>query len=117
MVISRTPIDNGIDFFSKDLIRTPVTKTTSNITGDTTLTDGTPINFKGDFHRRTDSINPSKAGFIEGADAILLVKTTITINKNDKITYNNEDFRVFKTPVLRTLGATQIYYRCDCVKI
>jgi len=116
MVISRTPVENGIDFFSKDLVRTPVTKTTSNITGDVILTDGTTEKFKGDFYRRVDSINPSKAGFIEGADAMLLVKINITINKNDKISYNDETFRVFKKPVLRTLGATLIYYRCDCIK-
>lgn len=113
MVISRTPIENGIDFYSKTLIRTPVTKTTSNIDGDETLTEGTPVSFKGALYRKTDGVVPDKIGIFNDADAVLLVKVSVTINHYDKITYDNQDYRIIKPPITRTLGGTTIYKRVD----
>ena len=83
-----------LDNFSKTLSRTPVTKTTSNITGDETLTDGTPGNILGAFFRKEDEFVQDKIGLIQNADAVLLVKNAVTINKDDKLTYDSENYRV-----------------------
>jgi len=118
MVISRTPVETGIDFFNKTLTHTPVVKTTSNNTGDEILTSGTSRTIKGAFYRREDSDTPDKPGLFNEADAILLVKIKYSdIGRNDIITYNNEEFRVQYDPVLRTLGETKIYYKISCFKI
>ena len=113
----KTPIEDGVDYFSKTLVRTPVTKTVSNIDGDATYTESSAVNIKGAFFRRVDEVDPNKIGRYDGADAILLVKTTVTLNEHDKITYNSQNYRIEKVPVLRTLGIPEIYKRADCFLI
>lgn len=117
MAISRTPVENGIDFYSQSFIHTPITKTTSNITGDEILTEGTPVTITGAIYKRENADNPDKPGLFNGSDAILLVKINVSISKNDKITYDNEDYRVQVEPVLRKLAGTTMYYKIDLFKI
>lgn len=74
--------------------RTPVVKTTSNIEGDETLTDGTPETIVVHFERHNQSWNFDKPGKIEGGDAFMLIKESQTMNVDDKITYEGESFRV-----------------------
>ncbi len=123
MVISRIPVENGLDFYQKTLIHTPIIKVIDNITGDQDLSDGTPVSITGAFYRKVNSETPDKAGLFGEADAVLLVKIQYSnINKNDKITYTHEgtgvieNFRVHVQPVLRTLQTAQ-YYKVDLFKI
>jgi len=105
-----------IDNFAKTISRTPVTKTTDNITGDETLTDGTPANISGALFTKEDSWIQDKPGLLQNADAVLLVKPSVTINKNDKLTYDSEDFRIKKVET-RRLDGTAFYKVAQCFLI
>lgn len=117
MAISKKAIEKGLTFFEKNLTYTPVTKTISNVSGDETFSDGTSSTIKGVFFRQEDVLEAKKQGLFNGADAVLLVKTSVTINYNDKITFDGEDYRIAKSGVSRYLGSTKIYKRFDCFKI
>ena len=105
-----------IDNFSKTISRTPVTKTISNVSGQETLTEGSASNISGAFFRKEDAWSQDKEGLFQGADAILLVKSGVTINKNDKLTYDSEDYRVVKV-IERRLGTTHFYNMARCFLI
>jgi len=105
-----------IDSFGKTISRTPVTKTTSNITGDETLTDGTPANITGAFYRAEDAWSQDKEALFQGADAVILIKNAVTLNKNDKLSFDSEDYRV-NSMVTRRLGTTVFYKVGRCFKI
>lgn len=105
-----------IDNFAKTISRTPVTKTLHPVTGDETLSNGTPGNITGAFFRKEDEWIQDKPGLIQNADAVLLIKEGVTLNKNDKLTYDSEDYRVDKI-VDRRLGTTVFYQAAQCFKI
>ena len=73
--------------------RTPVTKTTG-FSGDETLTDGSPENITAVFLRRTDTWKMSAEGLRQDADGYIMVAPTQTLNRDDKITYDSETYRV-----------------------
>lgn len=106
----RNPFIQMLDNFAKPVTHTPVTKTTDNISGAETLTDGTPVQISITFYRQEDIINQAFEGLFQGADAVALYRDTITINKNDKITYDGQTYRVEKDPTTRRLG-TVIFYK------
>jgi len=106
---TKTSTDILIDNMSKTLSRTPITKTTSNITGDETLTEGNPVNISGVFYKKDDERLLDKEGLFKGADAVLIVKIGVTINKDDKITFDSEDFRV--EDVIKRYGGTTSFYQ------
>jgi hypothetical protein len=101
--------------FEKTLTRTPVTKTNKS-TGVETLTDGTPASITGILFRKEDNYSQEFAGLIQNADAVLLVETTQTLNKEDKIAYNSENYRVDKV-ILRRLGTVSFYKAAQLFKI
>ena len=105
-----------IDNFSKTISRTPITKTTSNVSGNETLTEGSASNITGAFFRREDEWAQERPGLIQNADAVLMVKDDVTVNKNDKLTYDGEDYRVDKV-VTRRLNGTVFYILAQCFKI
>lgn len=92
--ISTTPMWAAIDNMSKTLSHTPVTKTTSNLTGDETLTDGTPVNIQGAFFKKESLWAQKNIGLLNGADGILIVKPDVTLTKNDKVTWDGEIYRI-----------------------
>lgn len=85
---------NLINKYGVSVIVTPITKTTSNIEGDETLSEGTNYSEQVYFSKRSVNWKPDSAGLIEGADAIALIKPTSNIKKDDKITHNNYTYRV-----------------------
>lgn len=105
-----------IDNFQKTISRTPVTKTTSNFSDDETLTDGTPANITGAFYRQEDDWVQDKEALLQGADAVLKVKSSVTVNKDDKLTYDGETYRVDKV-VTRRLNNTSFYKLARCFLI
>ena len=105
-----------IDNFGKTISRTPITKTESNISGDETLTEGTVVSITGAFFRKEDAWAQDKEGLFQGADGILMIKDGITVNKDDKITYDSEDYRVQKV-ITRLLGTTVFYKTARCFLI
>lgn len=105
-----------IDNFGKTISRTPITKTTSNISGGETLTVGTAANITGAFYRAEDSWSQDKEALFQGADAVILIKDDVTLNKDDKLTYDSENYRVHSV-VERRLGTTTFYFVGRCYKI
>ncbi len=105
-----------IENFGKVISRTPITKTESNISGDETLTEGTAANITGAFFRAEDAWSQDKEALFQGADAVILIKNSVTLNKNDKLTFSGEDYRV-DSMVTRRLGTTIFYKVGRCFKI
>lgn len=108
--------ESMIDNFSKTLTYTPVVKTVDNITGDETLSPGTPVSIVGAFFRKEDDWTQDKAGLIQNADAILLVKKDVTIAKDSTIEYDGEKYRVDKQTT-RRLDETIFYHVSQLFKI
>lgn len=105
-----------IDNFSKSLDYIPVTKTTSGVSGNETLTEGTTSSITGAFFRQEDNYVRDKPGLIQDADAILMVKKDVTVNKNDIIGYEGEEYRIEKI-VPRKLDGTVFYNLARCYKV
>lgn len=79
----------------KTVTRIPVTTTYDNISGSDRLTDGTPdATYTGIFFRKEDVLSQDMQGLMEGVDAIILIKTTQTLVRGDKITFDGETYRV-----------------------
>lgn len=78
----------------KTVTRTPVTVQYDNVSGSKNNSDGTPdATFTGVFFKESSKFFQDNPGLVQGADVIMLIKTTQTLNKNDKITYDSEDYR------------------------
>jgi len=105
-----------IDNFAKSLTRTAATKTTDNDSGDETLTDGASSTISGAFYKAEDYYNQDKEALFNGADAVVLVKTAVTVNKNDKLAYGGETYRVREVEQ-RYLATTTFYKVARCFKI
>lgn len=105
------PVQNMINSFSKTLSRSAVTVVTDNSTGDKTYTYATPANISGAFYKRNSTFAKGREGLFADADAILLVLPSVTIIKDDKITYDNVNYRVDNSeePIVRMLGTTPMY--------
>jgi hypothetical protein len=82
------------DYAGRTLSHTPVTLTTSNIIGEETLTDGTPVNIKCYVMKTGQNFDFKQQGFVEEGDVIALCKISDSVGVNDKITINSEVFRV-----------------------
>ena len=112
------PFEQMIDAFAKSLTHTPVTKTLHPVTGDETLTDGTAVTLSAAFFLRENAQTQAKEALFEGADAILMAKVSVTtLNKNDKITYDGDTYRILRDPIKRRLGTIGYYWRALCFKI
>ena len=105
-----------INKFSKTLTRTAVTKTTSNASGVETLTDGSTNTILGALFRKEDAWSQDKMALFQNADAILLIQLDETLNKDDKLTYDSENYRVDKVTT-RRLGEVEFYKVAQLFKI
>ncbi len=82
------------DYAGRQVSHTPIVKTTSNISGQETLTDGTAVTLKAYFMRTNQKWDYEKLGFLEKGHAVLLAKYADRVVKNSKITVEGNDFRV-----------------------
>lgn len=106
-----------MEFFEKTLARTPVTKTINNTTGDETLTDSSNSNIVAVFYKRDQLRDLDKWGqLIQNADAVVLVKPSVTLNVDDKLTYDSETFRV-DASVKRFIGGVHFYTAYQCFRV
>lgn len=103
-VVYETMIDN----FQKTLTHNVVTRTTDNMSGSETLAYAANASIIGAFFRKGDAWAIKKEGFFETADAILLVKTGVSIKKDDKITYDSQVYIVDHV-INRFIDGTAIY--------
>jgi hypothetical protein len=112
----------GIDFstylaailrYGDSVVRTPVVKTTSNITGDAILTDGTPVTINAYIVRKDAKWFAEKSGYLEGGDAVMLIDSSLTMSKDDKITWKGDTFRVGTVLDRNNLGGNTAYLSCQ----
>ena len=104
------PFEVMLESFAKDITYTPVTTRVNNSGGDEKLTEGTAATIKGVFYKRENVINPQFLGMFLDADAVLLVKKTVTITRNSYITFDNEKFQIRADPIKRYLGSRDFYF-------
>ena len=89
------------------VVRTPVTVTT-NFNGQKTYTDGTTNDVTAVFINPNQNFALDKSGLTEIFDAKLFVRSTETINKYDKITYESNTYRVDKV-TLKKFNDTDMF--------
>lgn len=101
-VLTVEDFDSILDEYAgRQVSHTPVTKTTSNSTGEETLTDGQAVTIKAYFMLTNQKWDFGKAGFLEKGDAVMLAKIADSVGKNDKITVDSAVYRcreVFNVP-------------------
>lgn len=110
--------DQIVDRLARTVSRTPVTKTTSNIYGDETLTDGTPADISAVFVKKDDKWMFDKQGKVEGGDAYLQVKAAVTVNVDDKITVDSEVYRINDVLIVYSdsSNSTALFKYCNLFK-
>jgi hypothetical protein len=86
--------DGPLNDLGVTVIRTPVTENDSNIGGQKTYSDGTTENITTVIQNMTKGYYVDKAGETIRADALLFISQDQSMNKHDKIEYNNQTYRV-----------------------
>lgn len=114
-MLSVEDFDSILDNYAgRTISHTPVTQTTSNVTGKETLTDGTPVNIKCYVMKTGQRYDYGKYGLTEKGDAICLAKVADNVKLNSKLTFNGEIFRVresFDVPgIFDSSGAATYVY-------
>lgn len=105
-----------IDNFQKTISKTIVTKSNNPLNDEEIFTDGAVVDINGAFFRKQDSWSQDKVGLFQNADAIIMVKSDVVLNKNDKLTYDNEIYRV-QTVITRRYDGTSMHKTGWCFKI
>ena len=82
------------DYSGRQVFHVPAVRTVSNISGQETIADGTPVTLKAYFMRTNQRWDFEKMGFLEQGNAVLLAKYADGVVKNDKITVEGSNFRV-----------------------
>jgi len=105
-----------IDNFSKTIGMQIATKTVDNVTGQETLTYGSSSNITGAFFRKLDEWSQGKEGLFQGCEAILMVKTSVSLLKDNLLTYDGQDFIIHDVKP-RGYNGSVFYYvaRCNLV--
>ena len=94
-VLTVADFDRVLDNYTGRVVsHIPQVKTTSNITGQETLTDGTAVNIKAHIFRTNQNWDFAKAGFLEKGNAVMLSKYADSVGKDDVISMEGDKFRV-----------------------
>jgi hypothetical protein len=94
-VLSVNDFDRILDNYTgRQITYTPIVKTVSNISGQETLTDGTPKNIKAHFIRTNQQWDFEKLGFLEKGHAVALTKYADGVVQDGKITEGGNTYRV-----------------------
>ncbi len=106
------------EYAGRTISHIPVVQTTSNLTGEETLTDQTAIDIKCYVMKTNQSFNYKEVGFIEQGDVVCLAKVEDNVKINSKLIINGEVFRVkesFDVPGVfdSSTDASLIYSVCN----
>jgi len=82
------------DYAGRVIVHTPISVSTSNITGETTLTDGTTASIKAYAMNYNEKFDYVKAGFVQKGDMVALTKYADSVKKDDKLSVDNKVYRV-----------------------
>lgn len=86
--------DQFLTYFGRYIDHIPITKTTSNITGEETLTDGVTAKLTCYFIKTNQIVDYEKNGLTIRGDAILLSKCSDSVERDDKILADGQTYRV-----------------------
>jgi len=98
----------AIEGFGKAVTLTPVTKVVSNMGGEK-LTDDTPVVIEAAFFTNKDQYVQDKPALILNADAIVICYPAQNIDKNYKVAYDGQTYRVYDDIFTRKLGEVEMY--------
>lgn len=90
--------------------RTPITKTTHNVTGRETLTKGSPADITAVAIKWDTSFTQQETALMEGADAYIMVAPAVTLNEYDYITFDSDTYEVFKLTTIYVAGTAMYKY-------
>lgn len=94
-ILSVADFDQILDNFGgRQVAHVVITKTTSNISGQETLSEAGPVTIKAYFMRTGQDWDYAKEGFLENGDAVLLSKYATGVVKDDIITVEGINYRV-----------------------
>lgn len=118
-VLTVEDFDQILDNYSgRQVSHIPIVKTTSNISGKETLTEGTAVTIKCHFTRTVQNWDYAKAGFFEGGDAVMLSKYADGVVKDDIINVEGNKFRVKEAynvvGVYDSTGSTTSFVYTSC---
>ena len=108
---------NLIDTYGRSVTITPVTKRISNVTGDEELITGTSVTTTAYVTIKTAPWTFDKEGLIQGGDVLMLVKPTVSIGKDDKVTFNSVDYRVQDLLNRSQAGGTTMFKSVNLFRI
>lgn len=83
-----------LDDWGRQVSHIPVTRTNSNITGQETITEGSPSNIQAYFVRTNQLWNFQKAGFLEKGDAIMISKYSDSVVTPDRVSADGQKYRI-----------------------
>jgi len=107
---------NALADFGVEVSRTPVT-TTFTGNGDEVQTDGTHADITVVLHVRQPQYEQLETGQMQRKDGYVMTAPTQTINKNDKITYNGNTYRVLSVLPRGPTGSIVFYKYCEITLI
>lgn len=114
MVINRSTdfVNTALRDWGVTVSRTPVTMAyTAN--GDEDPSDGTPANITAVFHKNKPTYNQTEEGLMTIQNGYVMVSPTQTLNKNDKITYQGETWRIIGVALRGPAGSVGVYKYAD----
>jgi len=97
--------DGPLKDLGVEVTRIPVTVTT-NFSGQKTYSDGQSVSITVVFMNPNQNFALDKSGLTEICDAKMFTKSTETINKYDKIIFNNKTYRVDRVNERKFDGVT-----------
>ena len=92
--------------------RTPII-TTFTGNGDEIMTDGTSETITAILHKKKPDYSQNEEGLLNKTIGYIMVKPTQALNRNDKITYNGEVYRVLNPITRGPAGDSSIYIYSD----
>ncbi|MCF7861202.1 hypothetical protein K9M79_03065 [Candidatus Woesearchaeota archaeon] len=104
--------DNALADLGQTVSRTPITVVLDNESGAPTFTTGTPANITAIFTKRNQNYDWAKEGLFDGGDAFMQFDKDQAMNKDDRITFNGEKFRVDNI-VTRQAGGNGLFKSCN----
>jgi hypothetical protein len=113
-ILTRADFEEILETYAgRQLTHIPVTKTTSNYTGEETLTEGTPVLIKCYVMKTGQTWNYREYGLVEKGDMIGLFKIVDNVKLDSIIIVDNERFRVrehYNVPgVFDSTGNASVY--------
>lgn len=104
---------NTFDKYGDSVSRVPITISQTNIEEDEVQTRGTTATLQVYIVRKARPWTFDKVGMVEGGDAVMLVKSTDTINRHDQIIWNSNTYRVQTVLNRDQIGGNVAYKACN----